>query len=339
MSETENATGELTSRRLLRGALRWAKRAGIALLALCLAVTLFSFAYNAATADPAPLPPGLNFVRTGDVQTRYREWGSPNAQGPPIVLVHGFVEDSDTWEPTAQRLARDHDVQAYDMKGFGYTERKDPYTLQALSDQLGQFLDARGLQRPVLVAHSLGAGVVAQYAIEHPDKVGGIMFLDGDGIGTHRSGGGPGSLPDPWRTTLMRLAIGSDWVIEHLYSSQCGPSCPPLDEAGVDRWRRPLQVAGAEQGMLSMMGHGIVGLPQQELPKVRDTGLPTAVVFGAEDSSFGHNSPDQTAERIGAPPPTLIPGARHLTLISSPDQVAAGVESLIDRVRVRARTS
>jgi len=322
-----------TSRRVLRVAGRWAKRAGIGLLALFVVVTAFSFGYNAVTAAPAAPPPGLSFVPTGDVQTRYRQWSGPHPQGPPVVLVHGFVEDSDTWDPLARRLAREHDVQAYDMKGFGYTERRDPYTLQALSGQLGQFLDARGLRRPVLVAHSLGAGVVAKYAIDHPDRVGGVLFLDGDGIGTPRNGGGPGSLPDPWRTTLMRLVIGSDRVIRQLYASQCGPACPPLDEAGVDRWRRPLQVAGAEQGMLSMMGHGIVGLSQQELPKLGETGLPTSVVFGAEDSSFGHNSPEQTARRIGAPPPTLIPGARHLTMISNPDQVAAAVESLVARVR------
>ena len=341
-ADEDSATAE---RRFRRGLLRWSKRAAIALLSAALVLTLFSFAYNGATSTPKPLPAGLSFVRTGDVQTRYRAWGDPHAAGPPVVLVHGFVEDADTWQPLADRLVDGptaagpavagiggHNVQAYDMKGFGYTERRDPYTLEALSGQLGQFLDARGLQKPVLVAHSLGAGVVARYAIDHPDRVGGVMFLDGDAIGSpHHGGGGPGSFPDPWRTTLLRLVIRSDWVINHLYRSQCGPSCPPLDAAGVDRWRRPLQVAGAEEGMLSMMGHGIVGLSQDELSKLRDTGLPTSVVFGADDSAFTHNSPGQTAQRIGAPPPTLIPGARHLTMISSPDQVAAAVGDLLGR--------
>lgn len=324
---------EPPSRRIRRGVLRWCTRLGIGLLSLVLVVTLFSFVYNGATSDPAPLPPGLTFARTGDVQTRYRTWGDPNAAQPPIVLVHGFVEDSDTWDPLATKMAAGHNIQAYDMKGFGYTERHEPYTVQALSAQLGQFLDARSLQRPVLVAHSLGAGVVARYAIDHPDRVGGVLFLDGDGIGSPGHGGGPGALPDPWRTTLLRLVVRSDWVIQHLYGSQCGPSCPALDAAGLDRWRRPLEVPGAEDGLLAMVGHGIVGLSPEELSKLRDTGIPASVVFGAEDSSFTHNSPDQTAQRIGAPPPATIPNARHLTMISNPDQVAAAVEALAARVR------
>lgn len=313
--------------------MRWGRRVGIAVLSVVVASTLFSFAYNAATAGRAPLPPGLSFVRTGDVATRYRAWGDPHAPGPPVVLVHGFVEDSDTWSLLAPRLAGTHYVQAYDMKGFGYTERRGRYSLQALSDQLGRFLDARGVQRPVLVAHSLGAGVVARYALDHPDRVGGILFLDGDGIGTTGHGGGPSSMPDPWRTTLLRLVVRSDWVINHLYESQCGPACPPLGPAGIDQWRRPLQVPGAEEALWSMTGHGIVGLSPAELSGLRGTGIPTSVVFGAQDGSFAHDSPAETARRVGAGPPTIIPNARHLTMISDPDQVAAAVESLAARVR------
>jgi pimeloyl-ACP methyl ester carboxylesterase len=333
LDEAEGTSAAQPSRRFRRGLVRWGRRLGVAFLSILVAATLFSFTYNAATAGRAQLPPGLAFVRTGNIETRYRAWGDQHAPGAPIVLVHGFVEDSDTWSPLAPRLASGHYVQAYDMAGFGYTERRGPYTLQALSDQLGQFLDARGVQRPVLVAHSLGAGVVARFALDHPDRVGGILFLDGDGIGGARSGSGPTSLPNPWRTTLLRLLVRSDWMINRLYESQCGPTCPPLDDPGLNQWRRPLQVPGAEEALWSMAGHGMIGLSPDELSRLRDTGIPAAVVFGAEDGGFSPNSPAETAERIGAGPPTIIPNARHLTMISNPIQVGAAIESLAARVR------
>ena len=52
------------------------------------------------------------------------------------------------------------------------------------------------------------------------------------------------------------------------------------------------------------------------------------VVFGAADSVFSADTPARTATRIGAPAPTLIPDARHLTMISDPDRVAAAIGSL-----------
>jgi pimeloyl-ACP methyl ester carboxylesterase len=57
------------------------------------------------------------------------------------------------------------------------------------------------------------------------------------------------------------------------------------------------------------------------------------VVYGAEDQVFAKTSAADTARRIGAPPPLLIPGARHLTMISSPSVVAGAVETLAAQVR------
>lgn len=319
-------------RRLRHRILHWLRNLLIAVLGLAVAVTLFSFIFNAATNSPSQTPGSLNYVRTGDINTRYRAWGDPHAAGPPIVLVHGFIENSDTWSQVAPRLANNHYVQAYDMSGFGYTQRRGPYTLQALSDQLGQFLDERHVQRPVLVAHSLGAGVIARFALDHPDRVGGIMFLDGDGIGRARRTSASHSLPDPWRTTLLRLAVRSDWVINNVYSEQCGPRCPALNPEDMDQWREPLEVPGAEDALWSMSQHGLVGLSRAELSRLAATGIPASVVFGADDSGFSHNSPAETARRIGAPAPTLIPNARHLTLISDPGPVAAAIDALAGRV-------
>lgn len=335
-SHTDGSAPRQATRRgrITRRLARWTRRLAIAALTLAVVLTLFCVTYNAATAGRAPLPPDLTYVHTGDINTRYHSWGDPHAPAPPVVLVHGFVEDSDTWAPLAPQLATHHWVQAYDMAGFGYTQRRGPYTLQALSDQLGQFLDAQGLHRPVLVAHSLGAGIVAQFALQHPDRVGGILFLDGDGIGSSgHSSGGPGGLPDPWRTTLLRLAVSSDTVINHLYSSQCGPTCPPLDAAGLDQWRRPLQVPGAEEALTAMAGHGLLGLTPSDLSRLATVPVPKSVVFGADDPSFSHDSPALTAHRIGAGPPTIIPAARHLTMISNPVQVAAAIDELASRTR------
>jgi pimeloyl-ACP methyl ester carboxylesterase len=310
---------------------RWLRRTGLAAAVLAVAVTVFSFAYNAATSGRARPPAGLTYVRTGDLMTRYRVWGSA---GSPIVLVHGAAESADTWEPLAATLARDHRVYALDLNGAGYTSRRAPYDLDHQVRQLLAFLDAMRLDRPVLVGHSAGAATVAEAVLREPRRAGALMFLDGDAL---KGGAGPGPavrylFVPPYRITLLRLVVRSDWLIRTIYSSQCGPACPRLDAAGVDRWRRPYEVAGAETGVWGALSHGVPGLTPARLGRLRSVALPKAVVYGAEDHVFASSSAADTARRVGAPRPTLIPGARHLTMIYSPAAVARSVEALASRV-------
>lgn len=301
-------------------------------LAVALVVaTAASFTFNAFTDGRAKPPAGLTYVQADGIRTRYETWGDT---GTPVVLVHGAFESVDTWSRVAPLLARQHRVYALDLTGNGYSQRRGPYTVGHLTDQLLGFLDAMHLggpgQLPLLVGHSSGAAMVAEAALRAPRRIGGLMLLDGDALDTG-AGPPPGLhyvLIDPFRTSLLRLGLGSDWVIRKFYSAQCGPHCAKLDAAGVDEWRRPLQVAGAEGALWSMLGAGVPGLPADQVARLRTVDVPKAVVFGAQDSVFSRTTPQETAARIGAPAPTLIPGARHLTLISDPGAVAAAVESL-----------
>jgi pimeloyl-ACP methyl ester carboxylesterase len=305
--------------------------------------TVFSFGYNAVTRKPMAVPAALSYVRTGDLRTRFRQWGS---SGTPIVLVHGFVESADTWQYIAPRLATaGHRVYALDLDGWGYSQRVAPFTAEHQTTQLLDFIAALHLHRPVLVGHSSGAAIVAMAALRRPSAVGGVMFLDGDALNTGagarsplRHGAGARSplihvLIDQYRTTIFRLLLRSDAFVRRIYGSTCGDSCPPLDAHSIDQWRRPLQVAGAEAALWAMANQGVPGLPPATLAGLATTDLPKAVVFGADDSVFDKSSPQTTAARIGAPPPMLIPGARHLTPVNSPAAVAAAVLALTRRVR------
>jgi pimeloyl-ACP methyl ester carboxylesterase len=315
---------------------RWARRLVIALAATLALVTCASVGYNALTAGRTAPPPGQVYVRAADVRTRYRVWGTT---GSPIVLVHGAFESADTWSRLAPLLAHDHRVYALDLTGAGYSARRGPYTAGHLAAQLRGFLDAMDLgssgRRPLLVAHSSGAAVAAEATLRAPGRIGGLLMLDGDALNTGAGARTPIGhvLFNPYRTSLLRLGLRSDWLIRTFYNAQCGPSCPPLDHAGVQVWRRPYQVAGGEPGLWGSLAAGNPGLPAARVSQLRESGVPASVVFGADDGLFGKDAPAQTAGRIGAPPPTLIPGGRHLTMISDPVAVAAAVEALAVRAR------
>jgi pimeloyl-ACP methyl ester carboxylesterase len=310
---------------------RWWRRAVPVASVLLLVVTTTSLTYNAVTAGRAAPPRGLRYVQAADIRTRYRTWGTT---GSPVVLVHGAFEQADTWSRLGPLLARDHRVYALDLTGDGYSQRRGPYTVDHFTRQLLGFLSALHLdgpgERPLLVGHSSGAAVVTEAALRSPGRIGSVMLLDGDALDT---GAGPPSalkyvLIDPYRTSLLRLGLGVDGLIRSFYDAQCGPACPRLDAAGLDEWRRPLRVPGAEAALWSMLGEGVPGLPAAEVARLAAVRIPKSVVFGAHDDVFSEQTPRQTARRIGAPPPTLIPRARHLSMISSPREVASAVEAL-----------
>jgi pimeloyl-ACP methyl ester carboxylesterase len=297
--------------------------------------TCFSVVYNLVTQGAVSPPPGLTYVRTGDITARYRVWGT---SGTPILLLHGFVESADTWQPTAELLARDHRVYAIDLDGFGYSQRVAPYTTAHLTRQVLDFISVMHLGRPILVGHSSGAAVAAAVALAAPGEVAGVMFLDGDGLplAGARNGGraasGPGvPIPQPYRTTLLRLVLRSDYMIRLIYTETCGTRCPALTEAAIQQWRLPFQVTGAEPAVFQVLAAGIPSLPVTSLEDLARLPMPKAVVYGAEDPEYAPGSAQQTAARICAPAPTLIPGGRHLTMISSPGAVAAAIERLAVR--------
>jgi pimeloyl-ACP methyl ester carboxylesterase len=135
---------------------------------------------------------------------------------------------------------------------------------------------------------------------------------------------------------VLRLVLRSDTAIRLVYAETCGPQCPALTAGGVEQWRRPFQVPGAEPSLWQVVSAGIPSLSTGQLGGLaRLPGVPTSVVFGADDPEYAPGAAGQTAALIGAPAPTLIPAARHLTMISSPAAVAAAVERLASRAVAR----
>ena len=317
----------------VRGGRRGLRRLRTVLLALLAAagvVTAASVVVNVATRTPPAPPEGLRFVQAGDVRTRFLSWGD---HGSPVVLVPGAFETADSFTRLGEVLGADHRVFAFDLVGQGYSDAVAPFDVDHDARQTLAFAAALGLtgaDAPVLLGHSSGAAVVGLAAVSAPSAVAGVVFLDGDALPLD-VGGGPRLLVDPYKTSLVRLALRSDSLIRRLYASQCGPTCAPLDAAGVDRWRRPLQQRGTERALLANATRGVIpAMTSEQLAALRSSDVPRLVVWGRDDvdGAYTPQSPSSTAAAIGAPPPVTVPG-RHLTMISSAPEVAAAMAPLL----------
>jgi pimeloyl-ACP methyl ester carboxylesterase len=331
MTTSEVPSAGPTRHRRLR---RVVKVAGIAVVAVVVATTAASFGYNLATGGPAPRPAHLLFARGGGWDTRYLEWGT---HGTPVVLVPGAFETADTFARLGPVLGKNHRVFAIDLSGTGYSAPNPPFSAGHLAGQILAFLKTMkltGLDAPILVGHSAGAADVGIAALHGPRLVKGVVFLDGDAS--------PLSAPwfvgalvsalfiNPYKTSVLRLALSQDGLIKGIYRSMCGPSCPHLDEAGVNTWRWPLEQRGFQAELAHVMRHGITAMTPVQFAALKAAGVPKLVVIGVNDPEISHSDAVLTARRIGAPPPVYVPG-RHLTMIASPWQVAAAIDSFANR--------
>lgn len=104
----------------------------------------------------------------------------------PVVLVHGYGGDANSWLFVQEPLSADRPVHALNLPGHG-TSGKDvgDGSLTALAAAVTGFLDAAGIARAHLVGHSLGGAVVAAAARDRPDLVASLTLVAPAGFGPH----------------------------------------------------------------------------------------------------------------------------------------------------------
>ena len=140
-------------------------------------------------------------------------------------------------------------------------------------------------------------------AVHDPDAVRAVVFLDGDA--TPLPGGGPGILGsllvNPFRTTILRLALSDDSLVRNVYGSQCGPTCPGLSAAGVNTWRWPLEQPGFSAEIAYTARNGITAMTSAQFAALRADPVPKLVVVGVNDPQMSRSDATATASAIGAP--------------------------------------
>ncbi len=107
-----------------------------------------------------------------------RTWRGGDGRLPGVVLVHGGAAHSGWWDHVAPLLAVDRDVVALDMSGHGDSDHGDGYGTGRWAVEVVAVAEAAGMQRPVLVGHSMGGWVSVATAAEHPEAVGGLVVVD-----------------------------------------------------------------------------------------------------------------------------------------------------------------
>ena len=118
----------------------------------------------------------VGFVERDGVKLAYAEAGQGD---PAVVLVHGMACDRSHLRLQMQHLEFRHRVVAVDLRGHGESDKPPgPYTAEVFGDDLCHLFDHLGLDRPVLVGHSLGGSISLALAAARPERLSGLILLD-----------------------------------------------------------------------------------------------------------------------------------------------------------------
>jgi pimeloyl-ACP methyl ester carboxylesterase len=225
--------------------------------------------------------------------------------GPPLLLTHGIGLSYQSMDGVTERLARDFEVYAVDLPGFGDSPRLDgPPTMRALTQACAEFMAAQGHERFHVAGNSLGGGVALHLALE--DRVlsacglSPIGFADGwDRAYLHltlRYTGAAGAIA----AGLMRSAAGDIGVIRRALVRQYvehGHRQPA--DVYVDTFAR-LNAAG---GYFPTARHAI----NWRCPQEATLPCPVTIAWGEHDRLL-LTAPQSARARA------WLPSARHVTL-------------------------
>jgi pimeloyl-ACP methyl ester carboxylesterase len=228
--------------------------------------------------------------------------GEEAGVGPPVVLLHGLTATRRYVVMGSRTLERaGHRVIAYDARGHGRStppQDASAYGYGRLAQDLGEFLDARGIARALIAGASMGAHTAVRFALEHPERIAALALItpayDPQTHGHHRE-------LDAWDALARGLREGG---VEGFLAADdlsavpdtLRPTIETVVRQRLSAHEHPLAVADALEVVPRSR-------PFEDIAELSAIGVPTVIVASRDEADPGH--PLAVAERYA----TAIGGA------------------------------
>jgi pimeloyl-ACP methyl ester carboxylesterase len=223
-----------------------------------------------------------------------------SGEGAPVVLLHGLTATHRYVVMGSKSLQRaGHDVLAYDARGHGASDpapSPEAYTYEDLAGDLLHVLDEAGMERAVLAGASMGAHTAVRLAMDHPERVAGLVVVT------------PAYDPESWPGDLDRW----DALSDGLRTGGVDGFVEAYGDEGPEKWRSTLQTVlrqrlGAHEHP-SAVADALRAVPRSRPFAARSdlerVDAPTVVVADRDEPDPGHPL------AVGELYASLIPGAR-----------------------------
>jgi len=244
-------------------------------------------------------------------------------QGDPVMLIHGYGESLVSWQTVFDLLARNHDVIAIDLPGFGLSSKPSAgYQTDSLAMIVIGALDELGLSRVSLAGHSLGGAVAAAVAALAPGRVRSLVLVDAAVLV------GPWMVPDTAArgtpVEVVRAAIARYQLLRSRFTSPHAPRW--LEERPADLDYLPAEDSAAAAALEAVLREfDFAWLTRERAALVHS---PTLVLWGQFDAVVPVGEGRLLAELLNAEL-RIIPRAWHRPHVERPTLTAAEIADFL----------
>jgi pimeloyl-ACP methyl ester carboxylesterase len=254
------------------------------------------------------------FAALGGLRVHYKSFGD----GPQaLVLVHGWTCDMSFWRLQVPELSRRGRLIVIDLPGHGASDKPEVrYTMDLFARAVDAVLDDAGIEKAVLVGHSMGAVVVRQCYRRHPERVAALVTVDG----ALRS-----MLTDPKQIDAFVARFEAPDYRERMaeFVRAMFPKEAPAE-----------LVSGVEATMSATPQHVAVSAMRGMLDPAIWSADPIGVPVGAVMADSPAWSDFEAFLRTLSPRVEyrVVPGASHFLMLEKPSEFEAALNSVLDAV-------
>ncbi|MGI4811286.1 MAG: alpha/beta fold hydrolase [Janthinobacterium lividum] len=245
-------------------------------------------------------------------------------EGVPILFLHGIGGGAAVFTPQLAHFGKRYRAIAWDMPGYANSAPLPLVTMEALAASLAGFIKALGLDRPILVGHSLGGMIVQRLLAASPHVARGVVLSQ-----TSAAFGGR----DPaWADQFVASKLGpldSGHSMETL--------APDAIRESIGQGADPAGVAAAEAAFGAVpestyrdMVLAMPGFDQREA--LARIAVPTLVVAGSLDQLAPASGCERMAGRIPGARYVVLDGAGHLAHAEQPGTFNAALDDFLPLV-------
>lgn len=187
------------------------------------------------------------FAEVNGVRLHYLVAGNGN----PVILLHGYAQNSHMWRPLMLQLAKSRTVIAPDLRGFGQSSKPTTgYDKKTMAQDVHALAQSLGYQQEVVVGHDIGLMVAYAYAAQYPNEVSRIVLMDAflPGVGDWKT---VWLLRDLWHfhfygETPLKLVAGRERIyFEHFWNDFAADPKHSVSEADRRFYARSYAQPGA----------------------------------------------------------------------------------------------
>lgn len=295
------------------------------------------------------LPAAIQHIQTSVLDIGYEESGPKT--GIPVFLMHGFPDDIRTWDNVVPILvARGCRVIVPYLRGYGATRFLSAKTARsgqqaALGSDLKEMMDALGIERAILTGYDWGGRAACIVAALWPQRVRGLVSINGYNIQDIAGGLKPASADQEWRywyqwyfntargiggltenrhdicRTLWKL-WSPNWQFDDATYARTGAAFdnPDFVDVVIQSYRHRIQAAPGDPAYDEI---------ERQLAPQPKIGVPSIVLHGACDAVDPPKNSETAAARFTGPyRREVVPVAGHFMPREAPEKIAAAILEL-----------